>query len=74
MRLIPWLHYIPLSMSMAEMPSMLQFLLDHGDDVLASVAKNGKDWANTALRPVDAKIYMYRLLLEMGRRTYPSSK
>lgn len=69
-RLRPWLHYIPLSMQMYELEPLLEYLLGEGDDVLKSIAMESKDWAAKALRKQDMRIYMYRLMLELGRKTF----
>lgn len=69
-RLLPWLHYIPLSMGMTELEGMLEYLFGEGDHVLASIAAEGKAWAAQALRREDMRIYMYRLLIELGRTTF----
>ncbi|KAH8598350.1 hypothetical protein B0O99DRAFT_539610 [Bisporella sp. PMI_857] len=69
-RLVPWLHYIPLSMGAAELEGILEYLLGPGDEVLRSIAEEGRAWTEQALRREDTRIYMYRLLIELGRRTY----
>lgn len=69
-RLIPWLHYIPLSLGMQELPEMLDYLLNDGDDIAKTIADEGREWANKALRKEDMNVYIFRLLIEMGRRSY----
>jgi hypothetical protein len=67
-RILPWLHYVPLSMELTELKELLNYFLGPGDEVLAQIARSSKLWADAALRKEDMKIYMYRLLLEMSRR------
>jgi Glycosyl transferase family 90 len=72
-RLLPWLHYIPLSMDMAELEDMLEFFFGtgpRGDRVLEAIADEGRTWVRRALRRDDMRVYMYRLLLELARRTF----
>lgn len=69
-RLLPWLHYIPLSMSASELEPVLEYLFTDGNHVLQSIAQEGKLWAHDALRREDMRIYMYRLLLELSRRWF----
>jgi len=69
-RLLPWLHYIPLSMHMGELEEILKYFFGPGDHVLQAIAEEGRHWVKQALRKEDMRIYMYRLLLELGRRTF----
>ncbi|KAL3425301.1 glycosyltransferase family 90 protein [Phlyctema vagabunda] len=69
-RLLPWLHYIPLSMGMAELDDMLQYLFTEGDHILSSIAAESQAWTANALRREDMRVYMYRLLIELGRRSF----
>jgi hypothetical protein len=69
-RLLPWLHYIPLSMGMGELEGMLEYLFSEGDHVLRDIAVESKRWAAMALRREDMRVYMYRVLIELGRGTF----
>lgn len=69
-RLLPWLHYIPLSMGMVELEGMLEYFFSEGHHVLKSIAAESKAWAAKSMREEDMRIYMYRLLIELGRRTF----
>jgi len=68
-RLMPWVHYIPVSQSMEELPELVQYLLlnKKGQAIAKEVAEQGRDWFGKAFRQVDMSIYMYRLLLELAR-------
>ncbi|KAI9889046.1 MAG: F-actin-capping protein subunit beta [Vezdaea aestivalis] len=67
-RLVPWLHYVPVSMEMTELAEILHFLTGGGDAIAARIATAGREWADKALRREDMQVYLYRLLLEMSRR------
>lgn len=67
-RLKPWVHYIPVSQSMEELPETVRFFTSKkGQEKAREIAENGHDWFSKSLRPVDLTIYLYRLLLEMAR-------
>jgi hypothetical protein len=72
-RLIPWLHYIPISQAMDELPDLVSYLTvtRSGQRIAKQIAENGRDWHGRALRDVDLGIYTYRLLLEMIRLQDP---
>ncbi|EGX52608.1 hypothetical protein AOL_s00007g391 [Orbilia oligospora ATCC 24927] len=65
-RLVPWVHYVPVSLGMEELESALDYFahdakgLGYGEQI----AMGGKEWAKKSLRPIDMTIYTYRLLLE----------
>ena len=68
-RLKPWLHYAPVSLGMEELPEVVRYLADEaeGREVAALMAEEGRRWSGRALRPVDQAVYLFRLLLELGR-------
>ena len=68
-RLMPWVHYIPVSMHMEELPELIRFLTeeDRGREIARDIATQGRQFAHTALRNVDMGLYLFRLLLEWGR-------
>ena len=68
-RLIPWVHYVPGSLDMGELPEIMRYfaLTKSGEIMAKTIADNGRAWLHKALRKEDASIYMYRLLLELGR-------
>jgi hypothetical protein len=73
-RLVPWLHYIPVSQSMDELPELVSHLTSTGAgrEAARHVADEGREWFSRAFREVDRSIYVYRLLLEMGRLQDPA--
>lgn len=68
-RLVPWVHYIPVSLGMEELPELVVFLTqtERGWERAREVAEMGKAWSERALRRVDLSVYMFRLLLELAR-------
>lgn len=68
-RLVPWVHYFPVSMGMEELPELVMYLTntDEGRKRAKEVAEQGKEWWGKALREADMGVYLYRLLLEVGR-------
>ena len=72
-RLIRWIHYIPVSQSMEELPDLVFYLTSTGDGQQRAkeVAEHGRDWFSKAFREVDLSIYTYRLLLELARLQDP---
>lgn len=67
-RLIPWAHYIPVTMSMDELPELLSFLINdpEGEQLSLAIAQTASTWSRQALREIDMSIYLYRLLLELA--------
>ena len=72
-RLQPWLHYVPISLGMEELPEVVRYLSveDEGQQAAALLAAKGREWSLRALRPVDQAIYLYRLMLELARLQDP---
>ncbi|KAL0467556.1 capsule protein [Neurospora intermedia] len=68
-RLVPWVHYFPVSMGMEEVPELVMYLTstEEGREKAREVAEGGKEWWAKALRERDMGVYLYRLLLEVGR-------
>jgi len=54
---------------MVELPEVVRYLADEaeGREVAALMAEEGRRWSQRALRPVDQAVYLFRLLLELGR-------
>ncbi|SCV36251.1 related to capsule-associated protein [Fusarium fujikuroi] len=75
-RLIPWLHYIPVSQSMEELPELVFYLTStpSGKEVARQIARQGRQWHTRAFREVDMGLYVYRLLLEMAKLQDPQRK
>jgi hypothetical protein len=72
-RLVPWYHYIPVSLGMEELPELVVYLTstESGRQIAESIAIQGRQWYSKALREVDKTIYLYRLLLELARLQDP---
>ncbi|KAE9368246.1 glycosyltransferase family 90 protein [Stipitochalara longipes BDJ] len=68
-RLIPWLHFVPIGLSMEELPETTRYLLDdpEGKVIAASIASDSHDWSRKVLREVDATAAYYRVFLEYAR-------
>ncbi|GAW19682.1 hypothetical protein ANO14919_091710 [Xylariales sp. No.14919] len=72
-RLAPWVHYIPVSQSMEELPELVFYLTstESGQKRARQIAEQGRRWFARAFREVDVAIYMYRLFLELERLQDP---
>jgi len=55
-------------MELSELKSLLDFYLGDGQVLLEKVANEGREMAENLLRREDMRIYIYRLLIEMGRK------
>lgn len=68
-RLVSWVHYVPISMHMEELPEVVRWLTEDeaGVEVARRIAEGGRDWWSKGLRNVDLSLYMFRLLLEWAR-------
>ncbi|KAF5570972.1 beta-1 2-xylosyltransferase 1 [Fusarium phyllophilum] len=75
-RLVPWVHYIPVSQSLEELPELVNYLTlnEAGQRVAEKVARQGREWMGKAVREVDMTIYTWRLLLELARLQDPTRK
>lgn len=73
-RLVPWLHYVPISQSMEELPEVVSHLTstEAGRAAARHIAEEGREWFSKAFREVDRSIYVYRLLLELARLQDPA--
>lgn len=73
-RLVPWLHYVPVSQSMEELPELVSHLTstEVGREAAKNIAEEGREWFGKAFREVDRSIYVYRLLLELARLQDPA--
>jgi len=67
-RLVPWLHYVPVSQSMDELPELMMFLATNaeGQRISRRIAEAGREWYFRAMTPVHHGIYLYRLMLELA--------
>jgi hypothetical protein len=68
-RLIPWVHFVPVSLGLEELPELVRFLVEEeeGRALAEELAAKGREWAMRCLRELDQMIYFWRLALEMGR-------
>ncbi|KAK3935745.1 hypothetical protein QBC46DRAFT_396770 [Diplogelasinospora grovesii] len=68
-RLMPWVHYVPVSLGMEELPELIFWLTSTkaGQERAKAIAEQGREWYNKAFREVDMGIYVYRLMLELAR-------
>ncbi|RGP76551.1 hypothetical protein FLONG3_5212 [Fusarium longipes] len=75
-RLMPWVHYIPVSQSLKELPELVTFLTstETGQRLAEEIANRGRDWMGKAVREIDMTVYLYRLLLELARLQDPTRK
>lgn len=73
-RLTPWVHYIPVSQSMEELPELVSYLTSttSGQERAREIADQGREWFSRAFRDIDLTIYIYRLLLELARLQDPN--
>ncbi|KAM0703792.1 hypothetical protein Q7P35_009731 [Cladosporium inversicolor] len=72
-RLQPWLHYVPISLGLEDLPEVVRYLADEeeGRQVAAVPAERGREWSLRVLRPVDQAVYLFRLMLELARLQDP---
>lgn len=68
-RLIPWVHYVPISIGMEELAETTHYLLKdpEGQQIAARIAKESQDWSEKVLREVDMSAALFRILLEYSR-------
>ena len=73
-RLIPWVHYIPVSQGMEEIPELVFYLTstEAGQARAREIADQGREWFSKAFRDIDLSIYTYRLALELARLQDPT--
>ncbi|KAJ9614656.1 hypothetical protein H2200_002793 [Cladophialophora chaetospira] len=68
-RLVPWVHFIPISASGAELAETVRFLTQEeaGQEIGKRIASQGREWARRTLRMVDLELTYLRVLMEYGR-------
>ncbi|OAQ96711.1 hypothetical protein LLEC1_04918 [Akanthomyces lecanii] len=73
-RLIPWVHYVPVSQSLEELAELVMYLTttDSGQQKAKEMADKGREWYGKAMRKEDMVIYVYRLMLELARLQDPN--
>ncbi|KAF4969173.1 hypothetical protein FSARC_3549 [Fusarium sarcochroum] len=75
-RLMPWVHYVPVSQSLEELPELVSYLtsIGAGQKIAGEISQRGRRWMSKAVREVDMTIYTYRLILELARLQDPARK
>ncbi len=70
-RIVPWVHYVPVSLGMGELPELLNFMAKDkkGQEIAKNIASAGRTWQQTALREVDMDMAFLRIMLEYARLT-----
>ncbi|CEM35187.1 unnamed protein product [Vitrella brassicaformis CCMP3155] len=59
----PWVHFVPVSPSLGDLPAKLVWALEH-DDEARQIAQTAQSFAASHLRPVDYHCYLAWLLIE----------
>jgi hypothetical protein len=68
-RILPWVHFVPVSNDLGELPELTRFLLDEkgGKEIAERMARESKEWSRKALRKVDLSAAYFRVLIEYHR-------
>ena len=68
-RLIPWMHYIPISPGAEELGEIMRFLTEdeEGKIIGKQIAEQGRDWTRKTLRTEDLEVVFVRVLMEYAR-------
>lgn len=68
-RILPWVHYVPISNSMEELPETARWMLDdeRGQKVAKRIADESRVWTRATLREIDISVAYYRVFLEYHR-------
>ena len=68
-RLVPWVHYIPVSASAEELGETMRYLVEEeeGKEIGRRIAAQGRDWARKTLRSEDLEVVFVRVLMEYAR-------
>ncbi|GAB7339511.1 hypothetical protein MBLNU457_6127t1 [Dothideomycetes sp. NU457] len=71
--LVPWVHFIPVTLEASELPEITRFLIEEeeGQAVGEKIALQGREWSRKVLRREDMELYFVRLLMEMERILSP---
>ncbi|KXT11646.1 hypothetical protein AC579_7036 [Pseudocercospora musae] len=75
-RLIAWLHYVPISIHMEELPEVVRYFVEEeeGRELAQELAMKGREWAQKALTTEEQFIYLYRTILEVARLQDPDRR
>ncbi|KAH1998307.1 hypothetical protein KXV97_000508, partial [Aspergillus fumigatus] len=67
--LIPWVHYIPVSMDLKDFPEIVRYMSKEPEGLALGqkIADQSRDWSNKVLRKIDMRLVFWRLLLEYAR-------
>ena len=70
-RIVPWAHFVPVSLGMGELPEILNFMArdKKGQAIAKNIADAGRNWQQTALRQEDMDLAFLRIILEYARLT-----
>ena len=70
-RIVPWVHFVPVSLGMGELPEILNFMAkdERGQAIAKNIADAGREWQQTALREEDMDLAFLRIMLEYARLT-----
>ena len=70
-RIVPWVHFVPVSLGMRELPEILNFMAkdERGQAIAKNIADAGRQWQQTALREEDMDLAFLRIMLEYARLT-----
>jgi len=71
--LVPWVHFIPVTLEASELPEITRFLIEEpeGQAIGEKIAVQGREWSRKILRKEDMELYFMRLLMEMERILSP---
>jgi hypothetical protein len=64
-RLVPWVHYVPLSVTGADLAEKVAWLKDH-DEMAKQIAENGRNFGKSYLRLEDYFCYAAKALVALG--------
>ena len=66
-RIAPWVHYVPIQVSYADLYDAVAFFRAH-DELAARIAKAGRDWSQRFWRREDMTAYLFRYVIRrLGR-------
>jgi len=65
-RLKPWIHYVPISMTAADLPEKIRWL-QNNDDKARQLARNARNFGLSYLRLEDYYCYTAYLLKKLGQ-------
>jgi Glycosyl transferase family 90 len=68
-RLVPWVHYVPVSPGAEELGEMMRYLTqeEEGRGIGRRIAEQGREWARRTLRKEDLEVVFMRVLMEYAR-------